>query len=246
MNTVNRRSVLLYALLVIILLSLVDGTIPASEDDPIEPTHSSADEMRDDIDSEKQESVWELLEMTKGLGGIPQSEQRYIKHVKITFIAKDASPLKVGFVGKKPLVYETDDPHVLDAITKFLWFPLRHAMSERFQRHISIGGAYDVGTMVVTTNKDAFTIYITQHGFQLGEDLYVDSLFYSWGLAHFLDDLCVHKLGIHIPPDIMRHLTGESRANGEKKILQRLNELRRKDLEGAKKVERAGGTDERG
>ena len=36
------------------------------------------------------------------------------------------------------------------------------------------------------------------------------ALFFSWGLAHFLDDVCRKQAGIIIPPNVMRELTGEA------------------------------------
>lgn len=186
-------------------------------------------------DERKSYKKWELLEMTDGLGGVLPSEQRTIKRIKITFIAKDASPWKAGIVGNNPLVHETDDPRVLKAITRFLCFPLCHAVSENV--HVGSCGRL-LGTMVVTTSKDEFTVYITQLGFQLEDSSDLHTTFYSWGLAHFMDDLCVHKLNVHIPPDIMQNLTGESTTNLEKKILQRLNEQRREDIEKTDKQDR--------
>ncbi len=241
MNTVVCRGVLLFALPIIVLTALVVGFNPATADSPKESLHSDADKVDDgdEVDNdvpEKAKSMWELLEMTDGLVSIPPSEGRTIKRIKITFNAKDATPWKVGFVGNKPLVYETGDPRVLKAITRFLSFPLCLAVSEN--THVGGGGYQVVGTMVVTTTKDEFTVYITKIGFQLEEYYQIHTAFYSWGLAHFLDDLCVHKLGIHIPPDIMHDLTGECIINAEKEILQQLNKQLRQDLEGAKKVER--------
>lgn len=202
-------------------------------------SNNTGDENGDDIVPPK--PLWELLEMTDGMGGVPPSERRAINRIKITFNAKDATIWNVGFVGKKPLVYETDDPRVLHVITYFLSHPLRRAASGR--SHGCEGSGFDVGTIEVTTSKDKFIITITRIGFLLGESPDLHTIFYSWGLAHFLDDLCIHKLGVHIPPNIMRHLTGEWMIDVEKKILQRLNEQFRKDLEGAKKAERQSGKD---
>jgi hypothetical protein len=186
-------------------------------------------------ESRRQERFWKRLEMTEGHAGVPPSEERVIKRIKITLNGKDDSPMRVSLVGKARVVYETKDRRVLKAINTFLDLPFRYAIPA----NSSVGGgAYVLGTVVVTTNRDEFPISITTTGFQLEEgSASFRTMFYSWGLAHFLDDVCFEATRAHIPAGALAHLTGEDRFASERVILQELNARKTGDAKsgGAKK-----------
>ena len=167
------------------------------------------------------ELVWERLFFTHGgfIPPIPPSEQRTITRIKITLFGEDVSIPRVGLVGKKPVVYETADPAVLEAMTRFLSLPYRCAIPEYLQ---VVTGASILGTIDISTTKDDFTIFIDEVAFLLTTVWELDKAFFSWGLAHFLDDLCFRETGRHLPNDVLLKLTGESRISSERAILQEL------------------------
>ena len=72
-----------------------------------------------------------------------------------------------------------------------------------------------------SVRSEQFTIYVTDGAFLLGEDSSTMSrTFYSWGLAHVLDDVCLEKAGSHISPKIISGLSGGWRMEAEKKLFE--------------------------
>ena len=103
---------------------------------------------------------------------------------------------------------------------EFLRNPLRLAVGEYGDKSCECG--YIVGKVVVTTATEDFTINITRREFLLGDRVPVISrVFYSWGLAHFLDDLCFTQTGTHILPDVVNSLSGEGRIEKDRKAFEK-------------------------
>lgn len=177
----------------------------------------------------KSKAAWRLLEAVSMSRGPSPSQQRPImKHIKITLLKKDLRRQSAGFLADKPVIYETDDARVLLTIAFFLRNPLR--LGAPLSTHQG-GCPSTVGTIVVVTPKDKLTIFITTYGFGLGDDLPdIHTTFYSWGLAHFLDELCVQQAGTHIPARLMKELSGEWRMDQEREELQRMKEQLKREL----------------
>jgi hypothetical protein len=153
---------------------------------------------------------WELLECPHVVND-PISSRR-IKHIKIKLLAKQNDPWGRGLAGDKDLVYETTAPSVLEAFEAFLKRPLRMAVQPGLHGAMGDGSSISVGTIEVQTDKDTFTIHVSIVGFVLDSDTAdLQNTFYSWGMAHFLDSLCAKLRGTHIPPEVMKKLSGEAR-----------------------------------
>jgi len=189
-----------------------------------EPQLQNKTENREVNDNPPAEPRWELLDF---YGTLPdESSSHRLKWIKIVLPEKKATPWQAGFTGDKPVVYTSDDPRILEAVEKFLTYPHRLAAG----RHISCGDGQVVGTVRVVTNKEEFTIGVSTVGFTLDDESggILQCRFYSWGLAHFIDDVCFQQAEIHIPPKVMSELTGESRMEQDRKTL---GELRGKKSE---------------
>jgi hypothetical protein len=188
---------------------------------------------------------WELLLMTPTTD-IPLAEQRLIKRVNVVLPGTKTVPR--GIAGEAGILYESDDAHVLLFVRQALLFPLRHAIESRSDGSDG-GGGVIVGKIVVTTTQDEFTITVTRSAFSLGENAEKGSeegtfqtYFYSWGLAHFIDDLCARQAHAHIDAKVMRRLTGEWRMERDKEALLELRNARsgaesRRGVAGGKREE---------
>ncbi|MHB1038616.1 MAG: hypothetical protein ACYC35_29810 [Pirellulales bacterium] len=164
---------------------------------------------------------WELLDF----GGYASSDgtvsKHYIKRMRIILPDKKATPWGASLVGDKKVVYVIEDPHVLEAIEIFLRNPLRLVLGENADGDTGLG--YVVGKIVVSTNTEEFPIYITPSAFLLGDDSpQISRAFYSWGLAHVLDDVCSREAGTHISAKVMRWLSGEWRTERDKEVFGEL------------------------
>jgi hypothetical protein len=178
---------------------------------------SSEDENQDDCTAEPPPVKWELLEFYFIQGERPRS--RRIRRVKVTLLDKQTAPWGRSFVGDKELIYEIEEPHVLEALEVFLWRPLRMAAPDGAHGARGDGSSASIGTIRIYTNHgESFPIGISTVGFILNNDSAdVQNVFYSWGLAHFLDDLCAKRAGNRIPPLVMKELTGEARFESDRR-----------------------------
>jgi hypothetical protein len=157
-------------------------------------------------------------------------ESHRIKRIKISLSEKNNAPWDLGWAGDKPLLYETQDPGVLETIEDFLRHPLRLALGQDYD--CDSEGGIIVGRVLVTTNQEKFMIGISMGAFLLGDNVpHMSRVFYSWGLAHFLDDLVARHAGIRIPPEALRSLSGESRMDNDRESLRKLNERMKADTE---------------
>lgn len=162
---------------------------------------------------------WDLLSFRDVVDN-PSLSHR-ITRIKITLPEKQATPWQAGWTGDEPLVYETNDQRVLDAMEQFLTFPLRMAVPRGLHGGRGDGSSSSVGTITVITNTEEFTVNVSRVGFVLDSDVAdYQNIFYSWGLAHFLDDISFERLNVHIPPKIMKELTGEARIEQDRKALE--------------------------
>lgn len=159
---------------------------------------------------------WELLEFYIAEGGGVQS--RRIRRVKVTLLDKQTAPWGRSFVGDEELTYNTKEPVVLEAVEAFLWEPLRMAVPEGLHGARGDGSSSCVGTIrIYPTRGQSFPIGISYVGFVLNSDSAdLQNIFYSWGVAHFLDKLCAKHAGRRVPPAVMKTLTGEARMESDR------------------------------
>ena len=157
----------------------------------------------------RRESVWRALDF----GG----EQRKIKQLTITLPERKATPWEAGIVGDTKLVYSTSDAQELAAVEWFLRWPLRIACAPGV--HGCRGSTFTIGTIEVKTDIDTFTIGVTTWGFYLGDHPDYQTLFFSWGLAHYLDDVVFDKTGKHILEERLRNLSGECQIDEQEQRL---------------------------
>jgi len=148
--------------------------------------------------------------------------------VKITLFDDQAVdkqiPLKerqgLGIAGKEGLVFETQDPVIVDTFTSGLTMPLRVAIPDDPGYGSGGGVRYpDLGYIEVFTNKKRrIHIGINCSGLALGsEDLRKQNIFFSWIIAQQLDDILFLKTERHIPLQTFRAMSGENYIEGQKR-----------------------------
>jgi hypothetical protein len=183
---------------------------------------------------------WELLDFGEYGSSDGTVRKHHIKRMRIMLPEKKATPWGASLVGDKPVVYVIEDPHVLEAIEVFLRNPLRLVLAENAD--VTVGDMYVVGKIVVSTNTEEFPIYITPSAFLLGDDSpLISRAFFSWGLAHVLDDVCSREAGTHISAEVMRWLSGEWRTERDKEVFGELKKTSELDklLEEIQNVQRS-------
>lgn len=166
---------------------------------------------------------WNLLWFCDVVNNPARSHR--IQRIRIVLPEKQATPWQAGWTGDEPLIYETNDRHVLEAMEQFLTFPHRMAVPRGLHGARGDGSSSSVGTITITTNQEEFTVNISRVGFVLDSDAAdYQNTFYSWGLAHFLDDVCWERLKRHIPPEITAELTGEARIEQDRRALKAMRD----------------------
>lgn len=115
----------------------------------------------------------------------------------------------------RPLNTTTTDSAILKRVALLGSFrPFRKANP----RESGGGSGADLGELQLATDKRSWTIYLGVLGFCFDTGSQLHELFYSWILAHVVDDIYFQETKLHLPQLVITRLSGERDLETEKKV----------------------------
>lgn len=153
--------------------------------------------------------------LDKAWGELFFATKRKVTKVQVVIFEKSETAFESGFNKKKKVSATSSSEDVCKAVHQFLEQPMRYALSST--KGGGGGSWYKVGEVVVTTDQGAFTVGLSYGGFTCdGEAANYQNVFFSWGLAHYVDDVYFEQSGQRLPEEVLKGWSGEAHLNHEK------------------------------